>query len=53
MNLEVQFIAVSDVERLKQFYQRLGWSLGEEVGAAKNSCRRIGPRAIPISIENY
>jgi catechol 2,3-dioxygenase-like lactoylglutathione lyase family enzyme len=27
MHLEVQIIPVSDVDRAKQFYQRLGWRL--------------------------
>jgi catechol 2,3-dioxygenase-like lactoylglutathione lyase family enzyme len=36
MNLEVYVIPVSDVERSKQFYQRLGWRLDEDVAPAKN-----------------
>ena len=36
MNLEVHVIPVSDVERSKQFYQRLGWRLDEDVAPAKN-----------------
>jgi predicted enzyme related to lactoylglutathione lyase len=36
MNLEVHVIPVSDVERAKQFYQRLGWKLDEDVAPAKN-----------------
>jgi catechol 2,3-dioxygenase-like lactoylglutathione lyase family enzyme len=31
MKLEVQIIPVSDVERSKQFYQRLGWRLDDDV----------------------
>jgi catechol 2,3-dioxygenase-like lactoylglutathione lyase family enzyme len=31
MNLEVDVIPVSDVERSKQFYQLLGWRLDEDV----------------------
>src|SRR5215469_17570413 len=31
MNLEVQIIPVSDVDRTKQFYQRLGWRLDDDV----------------------
>jgi catechol 2,3-dioxygenase-like lactoylglutathione lyase family enzyme len=31
MNLEVQVIAVSDVDRAKQFYERLGWRLDDDV----------------------
>ena len=31
MKLEVDIIPVSDVERSKQFYQRLGWRLDEDV----------------------
>jgi len=31
MNLEVQVIPVSDVDRAKQFYQRLGWRLDDDV----------------------
>ena len=36
MNLEVHVVPVSDVERAKQFYQRLGWRLDEDVAPAKN-----------------
>jgi predicted enzyme related to lactoylglutathione lyase len=36
MNLEVDVIPVSDVERSKQFYQLLGWRLDEDVAPAKN-----------------
>jgi catechol 2,3-dioxygenase-like lactoylglutathione lyase family enzyme len=36
MNLEVDVIPVSDVERSKQFYQRLGWRLDEDVAPAEN-----------------
>ena len=35
-NLEVHVIAVSDVERSKQFYQKLGWRLDEDVSPAKD-----------------
>ena len=31
MRLEVQIIPVSDVDRSKQFYQRLGWRLDDDV----------------------
>jgi len=31
MKLEVQIIAVSDVDRSKAFYERLGWRLDEDV----------------------
>ena len=31
MNLEVDVIPVSDVERSKQFYQRLGWRFDDDV----------------------
>jgi catechol 2,3-dioxygenase-like lactoylglutathione lyase family enzyme/quinol monooxygenase YgiN len=31
MNLEVRVIPVSDVDRAKEFYQRLGWRLDEDV----------------------
>src|SRR5215469_737978 len=30
MNLEVQIIPVSDVDRAKQFYERLGWRLDDD-----------------------
>ena len=33
MRLEVDIIPVSDVERSKQFYQRLGWRFDEDVRA--------------------
>ena len=36
MNLEVHVIPVSDVERAKQFYQRVGWRLDDDVAPAKN-----------------
>jgi len=36
MNLEVDIIPVSDVERSKQFYQLLGWRLDQDVAPAKN-----------------
>jgi predicted enzyme related to lactoylglutathione lyase len=36
MNLEVNVIPVSDVERSKQFYQLLGWRLDEDVAPAEN-----------------
>jgi catechol 2,3-dioxygenase-like lactoylglutathione lyase family enzyme len=36
LNLEVHVLPVSDVERSKQFYQRLGWRLDEDVSPAKN-----------------
>src|ERR1700733_5599341 len=31
MKLEVQIIPVSDVDRSKQFYERLGWRLDDDV----------------------
>ena len=31
MKLEVEIIPVSDVDRSKQFYQRLGWRLDDDV----------------------
>ena len=31
MKLEVQVIPVSDVDRSKQFYERLGWRLDDDV----------------------
>ena len=36
MNLEVHVVPVSDVERSKEFYQRLGWRLDEDVAPAKD-----------------
>jgi catechol 2,3-dioxygenase-like lactoylglutathione lyase family enzyme len=36
MNLEVHIIPVSDVERAKKFYERLGWTLDEDVAPAKD-----------------
>ena len=35
LSLEVHVLPVSDVERSKQFYQRLGWRLDEDVSPAK------------------
>jgi predicted enzyme related to lactoylglutathione lyase len=34
MKLEVDIIPVSDVERSKRFYERLGWRLDEDVAPA-------------------
>ena len=34
MHLEVDIIPVSDVDRSKQFYQRLGWRLDSDAGTA-------------------
>jgi catechol 2,3-dioxygenase-like lactoylglutathione lyase family enzyme len=34
MHLEVNVIAVSDVERSKKFYERLGWRLDDDVAPA-------------------
>jgi predicted enzyme related to lactoylglutathione lyase len=31
MHLEVHIIPVSDVDRAKQFYQRLGWRLDDDI----------------------
>src|SRR5256714_10059508 len=31
MNLEIDIIPVSDVDRAKQFYERLGWRLDDDV----------------------
>jgi len=36
MNLEVHVIPVSDVGRSKEFYERLGWRLDEDVAPAKD-----------------
>jgi catechol 2,3-dioxygenase-like lactoylglutathione lyase family enzyme len=36
MNLEVHVIPVSDVERSKEFYQRLGWRLDDDVAPTKD-----------------
>jgi catechol 2,3-dioxygenase-like lactoylglutathione lyase family enzyme len=36
MHLEVDIIAVSDVERAKDFYGRLGWRLDDDVAPAKD-----------------
>lgn len=36
MNLEVDVIPVSNVERSKQFYQLLGWRLDDDVAPAKD-----------------
>lgn len=40
MKLEVQIIPVSDVDRAKQFYQRLGWRLDDDV-APLEGLRRV------------
>jgi catechol 2,3-dioxygenase-like lactoylglutathione lyase family enzyme len=36
LKLEVDIIPVSDVERSKQFYQRLGWRFDDDVAPAKD-----------------
>jgi len=36
MNLEIDVIPVSDVERSKQFYQRLGWRFDDDVAPAND-----------------
>jgi len=36
MNLEIDVLPVSDVERSKQFYQRLGWRFDDDVAPAKD-----------------
>jgi catechol 2,3-dioxygenase-like lactoylglutathione lyase family enzyme len=36
MNLEVHVIPVSNVDRSKEFYRRLGWRLDEDVAPAKS-----------------
>ena len=36
MNLEVDIIPVADVERSKQFYERLGWRLDADLAPAKD-----------------
>jgi catechol 2,3-dioxygenase-like lactoylglutathione lyase family enzyme len=36
MKLEVDIIPVSDTERSKQFYQRLGWRFDDDVAPAKD-----------------
>ena len=40
MKLEVDIIPVSDVERSKQFYQRLGWRLDDDVAPPKGKIVR-------------
>ena len=39
MHLEVEIIPVSDVDRSKQFYQRLGWRLDDDAAPLDRSCR--------------
>jgi hypothetical protein len=41
MNLEVDIIPVTDVERSKQFYERLGWRLDDDVAPANDVHRPI------------
>jgi predicted enzyme related to lactoylglutathione lyase len=36
MNLEIDVIPVSDIERSKQFYQLLGWRFDDDVAPAKD-----------------
>ena len=48
MHLEVDIIPVSDVDRSKEFYQRLGWRLDQDVARwtafASSSSRPRAPR---------
>ena len=39
MHLEVDIIPVSDVERSKQFYERLGWRFDDDVAPRSESTR--------------
>ncbi len=51
MKLEVQIVPVSDVDRSKEFYQRLGWRLDDDAAPlpafASSSSRPpvLGPRS--------
>jgi catechol 2,3-dioxygenase-like lactoylglutathione lyase family enzyme len=51
MRLEVDIIPVSDVERSKQFYERLGWRLDADVAPA-NDVRivQFTPPGSPCSV---
>jgi len=51
MKLEVQVIPVSDVDRSKEFYRRLGWRLDDDVArstafaSSSSHPRARGPRS--------
>ena len=56
MNLEIDVIPVSDVDRSKQFYERLGWRLDDDVapldglrgaGSASPASRHPGMTTTP------
>ena len=53
MKLEVVVIPVSDVDRAKQFYEKIGWRLNADRTAAGDfawfSSRRLAPAARSIS----
>ena len=49
MHLEVDVIPVSDVDRSKQFYGRLGWRLDDDV-APGNGVNPSEPRGLPIHV---
>ena len=49
MHLEVQIIPVSDVDRSKQFYQRLGWRLDADV-APLDGLRIVQPPGAAASV---
>jgi catechol 2,3-dioxygenase-like lactoylglutathione lyase family enzyme len=48
MHLEVNVIPVSDIERSKKFYERLGWRLDDDVAPADDvRLVQFTPRARP------
>ena len=49
MKLEVEIIPVSDVERSKRFYQRLGWRLDDDVAPVDGvSHRQFTPPGLSV-----
>jgi catechol 2,3-dioxygenase-like lactoylglutathione lyase family enzyme len=46
MHLEVDIIPVSDVERSKQFYERLGWRFDDDVAPGTPFASSSWPRSL-------
>jgi catechol 2,3-dioxygenase-like lactoylglutathione lyase family enzyme len=46
MHLEVDIVSVSDVDRSKEFYERLGWRLDDDVRVAEPGRGTGSPTAL-------
>ena len=47
MRLEIQVIPVSDVDRAKEFYERLGWRLDDDGPAGRSTHRPVHAAGVP------